>query len=107
MSIKKKFIGLMSGTSADSIDAVLIALGYNKFEILLTHSIKISADIREEIYSLAVPGSNEIHRLSKLDKCLGLLFSQAANVADSNYPIYTGQLVVMDRLLGIIRQALA
>ena len=79
MSIKKKFIGLMSGTSADSIDAVLIALGYNKFEILLTHSIKISADMREEIYSLAVPGSNEIHRLSKLDKCLGLLFSQAAN----------------------------
>ena len=44
MSIKKKFIGLMSGTSADSIDAVLIALGYNKFEILLTHSVKISAD---------------------------------------------------------------
>jgi anhydro-N-acetylmuramic acid kinase len=79
MSIKKKFIGLMSGTSADSIDAVLIALGCSRFEILLTHSIKISADMREQIYSLAIPGSDEIHRLSKLDKSLGLLFSQAAN----------------------------
>ena len=79
MSIKKKFIGLMSGTSADSIDAVLIALGSNNFQILHTHSIKISTDMREEINSLAISGSDEIHRLSKLDKSLGLLFSQAAN----------------------------
>ena len=68
MSINKKFIGLMSGTSADSIDAVLIALGSNNFQILHTHSIKISTDMREEINSLAISGSDEIHRLSKLDK---------------------------------------
>ena len=79
MSDIKKFIGLMSGTSADSIDAILVDLSSNKIEVLLTHSIKLSDDTREQINSLTVLGSDEIHRLSQLDRSLGLLFAKAAN----------------------------
>ena len=79
MSDIKKFIGLMSGTSADSIDAVLVNLSSNNIEVLLTHSIQLNSDMREQINSLTVLGSDEIHRLSQLDRSLGLLFAQAAN----------------------------
>lgn len=68
----------MSGTSADSIDAVLVNLATNTPKLLATHS----ADIRElksEIHTLARSSENEIHRMGQLDRELGIRFAQATN----------------------------
>ena len=79
MNNKKLYIGLMSGTSADNIDAVLVDLSSDQPEILLTHSLKLEASIKKQIRHLAVSGANEIHRMSQLNQSLGLLFAQAVN----------------------------
>lgn len=72
------YIGLMSGTSADSIDAALVDLGGGQCHLLGTHSSDIS-DLKEEIHSLAQPGDNEIQRLGHLDRELGIRFAETTN----------------------------
>jgi len=72
------FIGLMSGTSADSIDAALVDLSDGRCQLLATHSSDIS-DLKQEIHALGLRGDNEIQRLGQLDRELGVRFAKAAN----------------------------
>ena len=74
----KLYVGLMSGTSADSIDAVLVDLTSNTPQLLATHSADIK-ELKPEIHALACLGENEIHRMCQLDRELGLRFAQATN----------------------------
>jgi len=69
------YIGLMSGTSADSIDAALVDFSHDRCQLLGTHSSDIS-DLKSEIHALAQPGDNEIQRLGQLDRELGIRFAE-------------------------------
>ncbi|GGK85201.1 anhydro-N-acetylmuramic acid kinase [Amphritea balenae] len=71
------YIGLMSGTSLDSIDAVAVRFEPT-FELIASHSEAIPAAIDRRIRSMLSPGENEIERLGLLDLELGELFAQAA-----------------------------
>ena len=80
------YIGLMSGTSADSIDAVLLDLSSETPQLLMTHSVSLAnlklpnqTSIKAEIQALAALGDNELHRMNQLDRALGQLFAQATN----------------------------
>jgi len=80
------YVGLMSGTSADSIDAVLVDLSSEQPQLLATHSVALATgsladqeQLKAEIHALAKPGNNEIHRMNQLDRTLGQLFAQATN----------------------------
>lgn len=78
--MKNIFIGLMSGTSIDSIDAVLVNLeNENEPKIIETYSHTIPENIRDDIKSLSLPSYNEINLLGKLDRQLGFYFAEAAN----------------------------
>lgn len=70
------YIGLMSGTSLDAIDAVLIDFT-NSPRIAGTLELAMPANIREEIRSLNTPCTNDLARSLVLDKKLAGLFSQA------------------------------
>jgi anhydro-N-acetylmuramic acid kinase len=76
------YLGLMSGTSADAIDAVLVDLPrttHIRAAQLLGHvSIPLPDTTRHEIHQLACPGNNEIDRLGYLDYQLGKLFAKAS-----------------------------
>jgi anhydro-N-acetylmuramic acid kinase len=76
------YLGLMSGTSADAIDAVLVDLSSppeSRTAQLLGHvSIPLPNPTRNEIHQLAHPGNNEIDRLGYLDRELGKLFAKAS-----------------------------
>ena len=74
---KDLFIGLMSGTSIDAIDAVLVRFTDN-IEIIESHSLPISQHLKNSILSLCSSGQNEAERSGRLDRELGLLFSQCA-----------------------------
>ena len=72
----------MSGTSADSIDAVVVDLRSSEPQLLGTHSLDLATtpgNLKAEIHALATSGNNEIHRMNQLDRVLGLLFAQATN----------------------------
>lgn len=71
------YIGLMSGTSVDGIDAALVDLTDENPALLNTHYVPYNQELREEILGLCAPGNNEIERLGKLDITLGKAFARA------------------------------
>lgn len=76
--MKQLFIGLMSGTSVDSIDAALLDLSNPKMLTLLArHSHPIPSSTQEIIHALCQPSDNEIEIMGRLDRDLGRLFAEA------------------------------
>ncbi len=75
------YIGLMSGTSADGIDAALLQFPpAGGFALTATHKHPYPPEIRAQIESLLQPGGNEIERFGHLDHRLGELFAEAAGI---------------------------
>lgn len=74
MAQNQYFVGLMSGTSADAIDAVLVQPG-SPPQLIATHSKPLPPELRHQIHSLCLPGDNEIDRMGSLDVELGQQFA--------------------------------
>lgn len=74
---KDLYIGLMSGTSLDGVDAALVHFENNKPSVLETICLPLPANLKDDIKSLINPSNNEINRLMALDVQLGRLFAQA------------------------------
>ena len=73
------YIGLMSGTSVDGIDAALVDLGGKRPALLATDYEAYPPALRHAILALCEPGENEIERLGQLDALLGQTFANAVN----------------------------
>ena len=72
-------VGLMSGTSADAIDAVLLHTnGITPPQMLASYGIPYPTEIRQQIVSLYKPSVGELDRMGMLDHRLGEMFAQAA-----------------------------
>lgn len=78
MTPTEYYLGLMSGTSADAVDLVLVNFAADKVHLIATHSSPLPFDIRQKIHSLATPSDNEIDRSCELDQQLGTLFADCA-----------------------------
>ncbi len=78
MSGAELYIGLMSGTSADAIDAVLVDFSQPSLKLIARHNVPLDPDTRAAIHQLAQPGTNEIDRMGALDQQLGRAFANAA-----------------------------
>ena len=73
----KYYIGLMSGTSADAIDAALVSFD-PALSIQATHNKEIPGDIKSQLESLIVAQHCTLSELSELDAMLGETFASAA-----------------------------
>ena len=73
------YIGLMSGTSADAIDIVVVDFQNNDIQLVGNHSTALTSEARQQIHALSSPGSNEIDRLGQLDRRLGELYAENIN----------------------------
>jgi len=73
------YIGLMSGTSLDSVDAVAVDISAEHSTLLANSSFPLPTDIQQRILQLTQPGNNEIDQMGQLDLDLGQLFADATN----------------------------
>ena len=72
------YIGLISGTSMDGVDAALVALGDGDARVVATHSAPIPDDLRRELHTLAQNPSAGAIRFWTADAQLGSVFADAA-----------------------------
>lgn len=84
--MKELYIGLMSGTSIDGIDAVLVDLEHHQPQVIATHYEKMPPNLRKSILELCQPSANEINRMGELDVALGIQFANAAKALLEKHP---------------------
>ena len=70
------YIGLISGTSMDGIDAALVAFD-DRPQVVAWHNQSLPNEVRQELYRLQTPGQDELARAMTLDVTLGRLFAGA------------------------------
>lgn len=71
------YIGLMSGTSIDGIDAALVDFNQKQPQLVNSFYLPYETAFRNSILNLCHPGENEINRLGEIDRLLGKQFANA------------------------------
>ncbi len=73
------FIGLMSGTSMDGIDAALVSFGDHECEVLTTIKVDYPDALRDQLINASRrPAECTVDRLGQLDRWVGECFRDAA-----------------------------
>ena len=71
------FVGLMSGTSLDGVDAVLAAARGRRMQQLRSIHLPFPAKLRSRLLGLQESGYNELHRAALLSNELSDLYAGA------------------------------
>ncbi len=69
------YIGLMTGTSLDAVDAVLVDFATTPPRLLAHIAPPLAAGLRQAILALCQSGEDEIERMGRLDRELGQLYA--------------------------------
>jgi len=86
---KQLYIGVMSGTSMDAVDAALVSINDNKIETLAHHSNEIPSNLKLQLSELCSPGENEIERCGHLDILVAELIAKTVNTLLENENLQT------------------
>ena len=70
------YIGLMSGTSLDGTDGVLVDFSSQRLRVITTASEPFSSDLRAELLALNAPSHNELHRAALAANALAAVSAQ-------------------------------
>ena len=74
----RRFIGLMSGTSVDAVDAVLIEIDRSSsLSTIARASLDFPLALRRQIQSLQHPGSDELERSARVALDLADVYAEA------------------------------
>lgn len=74
------YIGLMSGTSVDGVDGVLVRLGESQApQVLASASLPMPENLRRELLALNVSGNDELARGALAANALARLYAQAVS----------------------------
>jgi anhydro-N-acetylmuramic acid kinase len=79
------YIGLMSGTSLDGVDAALVAFDKQGGQLVKTSFVPYPEDLRQQLLALHTPQNNELELSLLVSNQLVTLYAEAAsNVLDGN-----------------------
>ena len=70
------YIGLMSGTSLDGVDGVLMRFDGPKLQVLATSTLAFDAGFRAELLALNSPSDNELHRAALAGNHIAASYAQ-------------------------------
>src|SRR5512146_332761 len=71
------FIGLMSGTSLDGVDAALVDFASSAPTLMDTAYLPFPAALKAELHALQSPGPNELDRAARAGNALSQLYAEA------------------------------
>ena len=71
------YIGLMSGTSLDAVDGVLVDFSGPALQVLAQTSIPFDAAFKAELLALNSPSHNELHRAARASNQIAAIYAQA------------------------------
>ena len=69
------YIGLMSGTSLDGVDAVLADFGGARPQVLGHSSVSLPPELKAELLALNAPSDNELHRAALAANALARVYA--------------------------------
>jgi anhydro-N-acetylmuramic acid kinase len=73
------YIGLMSGTSLDGVDAAVVDFASERPRVLATHFLPYPDALRARLLALHDSGPDELHRAAVLSVELGRMYADAVN----------------------------
>ena len=73
------YVGVMSGTSANAIDAALVDFCQKMPQIVATHTEMIAPELQQAIHAFASIGPNELDRLAEIDIAIAQLSAKTIN----------------------------
>lgn len=71
------YVGLMSGTSMDALDAVLVDLSLSPLRLIAQSSRPLPSDLRQQLMSLTSVAGNELERMAQADTQFGRFCADA------------------------------
>jgi len=71
------YAGIMSGTSLDGIDAVLVDLGQPQPRLLAQHYLPFDDSLKAAVLTLHLPAHNELHQAQIIGNRLAQLYAQS------------------------------
>ncbi len=92
---QRYYIGLMSGTSMDAVDAVAVSFDQDKPSIKGQYELPLPDSVKQRLLDLCSPGQNEIDLMGSLDIEVAELFADAVSQLLAKYSITSDQVVAI------------
>lgn len=89
------YIGLMSGTSLDGVDAVLVDLGQARPDLVARHYLPFDDELKNELLALHHPSHDELHRTQLAANRLARLYAQSISALLEKTDIAAAQIAAI------------